>query len=130
MGASSISIAARDQDRSERLLELAPGARVTSWADATGEVLEADLVVNATPAGDPLPGAEFRDGQLAVDLVYRPPSTVFVDRARAGGADAWGGLGMLVHQAVAAFRIWTGQEPPVETMSAAALHALRLAARE
>jgi shikimate dehydrogenase len=130
MKASSILVAARNPEQAERLAELAPGTRVASWADATDQVPEADLVVNATPAGDPLPGARFREGQLAVDLVYQPPSTVFIDRARAGGADAWGGLGMLVHQAVAAFRIWTGQEPPVETMSAAALHALRLAARE
>jgi shikimate dehydrogenase len=44
--------------------------------------------------------------------------------ARAAGAVAWGGLGMLIHQAAASFRIWTGQDPPLETMSAAALHAL------
>jgi shikimate dehydrogenase len=31
---------------------------------------------------------------------------------------------MLVHQAAEAFRIWTGQEPPIDVMSAAALHAL------
>jgi shikimate 5-dehydrogenase len=31
---------------------------------------------------------------------------------------------MLVHQAAASFRIWTGQEAPIEIMSAAALHAV------
>ena len=59
-----------------------------------------------------------------VDLVYDPPSTSLVERARAGGAHAWGGIGMLVHQAAASFQIWTGQDPPLETMSAAALHAI------
>jgi len=30
------------------------------------------------------------------------------------------GLGMLIHQAAHAFRLWTGEDPPVEVMSAAA----------
>jgi shikimate dehydrogenase len=59
-----------------------------------------------------------------VDLIYQPPSTSMVERARAAGADAWGGLGMLVHQAAASFRIWTGQDPPIGTMSAAAVRAI------
>jgi shikimate 5-dehydrogenase len=32
---------------------------------------------------------------------------------------------MLVHQAAASFRIWTGQDAPIETMSAAAVRGLR-----
>jgi shikimate 5-dehydrogenase len=31
---------------------------------------------------------------------------------------------MLVHQAASSFRIWTGQDPALEIMSAAALHAV------
>ena len=31
------------------------------------------------------------------------------------------GLGMLIHQAAHAFRLWTGEDPPLEVMSAAAL---------
>jgi shikimate 5-dehydrogenase len=61
---------------------------------------------------------------MVVDLVYEPPATKLVERAHEAGAGAWGGLGMLVHQAAASFRIWTGQEPPIEIMSAAALHAV------
>jgi shikimate dehydrogenase len=73
---------------------------------------------------DPVPATRFSAGQLVVDLIYDPPSTPMVERARQAGADAWGGLGMLVHQAAAAFRIWTGQEPPLETISAAAVRGL------
>jgi shikimate 5-dehydrogenase len=31
------------------------------------------------------------------------------------------GLGMLIHQAAHAFRLWTAEDPPLEAMSAAAM---------
>lgn len=104
-------------------LELAGG----DWVVAA--VRRARLVVNATPlgmAGEALP-APFMDlhaGQAAYDLVYNPPETPFLAAARAGGADAHHGLGMLVAQAAASYRRWTGQDAPQATMSAAALGAL------
>jgi shikimate dehydrogenase len=56
--------------------------------------------------------------------VYRPAITPLVDAARAAGATAVNGIGMLIHQAAHAFRQWTGEDPPLEVMSAAALAAL------
>lgn len=130
LGASEIAVAARDVDKGSKLVSLATRAsgRALSWEEATSTAGSFDMVVNATPvgtgSGDPLPGVEWSSGQVVVDLVYDPPSTSLVERARAGGAHAWGGIGMLVHQAAASFQIWTGQDPPLETMSAAALHAI------
>jgi shikimate dehydrogenase len=90
--------------------------------------------VNATPLGSEdtgrLPDVTFRAEQTIVDLNYQPQSTQLIDAARRAGAGAWGGLGMLVHQAAASFRIWTGQPPPLETMSAAALRAVGLHGRD
>jgi shikimate dehydrogenase len=97
------------------------------------EAGEADLVVNATPLGmagggleDELPidPAHLGPGQLVIDLVPNPAITPLVDAARERGAVATNGLGMLVHQAALAFRLWTGIDPPVQVMSAAALAAL------
>jgi shikimate dehydrogenase len=83
-----------------------------------------DLVVNATPLGRhgeevPLPplGAE----SLVVDLLYRPSLTPMIARAREAGAAAFGGLGLLLHQAALSFELWTGREPPMDVMSAAAI---------
>lgn len=101
------------------------------------EAADADLVVNATPVGmlgagaegrSPVPAGLLRTNQVVVDLVYEPRETPLVQAARQSGAVAVGGVGMLVHQAAHAFRLWTGHEPPLEVMSAAVL--ARLAHRE
>ena len=68
--------------------------------------------------------ADLGPGQLVVDLVYHPPVTALVVAARARGAVATGGLGMLIHQAAHAFRLWTGEDPPLAVMSAAAMSEL------
>lgn len=98
--------------------------------DAVGACVErARVVVNATPlgmGGEPLPSRfhELHPGQAAYDLIYDPPDTPFLQAATAAGASAHHGLGMLVAQAAASYRRWTGREAPVATMSAAALRAL------
>jgi shikimate dehydrogenase len=129
MGLETIRIAARDPGRAS-VLALSDEITILPWDAAAGAAGEVDLVVNATPIGmkgeDLLPDAIFGPGQMVVDLIYQPPSTKMVDRARAQKAEAWSGLGMLVHQAVASLRIWTGKEPPIEVMSAAAVHSLGL----
>jgi len=60
-------------------------------------------------------------GQLVVDLVYFPPVTPLLEAARARGATGVSGLGMLIHQAAHAVRLWTGEDPPLAVMSAAAM---------
>lgn len=94
---------------------------VKEW---TSEAPFCDLVVQATSAGlrpeDPsaLPGAAFRSGQVLYDLVTTPhPPTVCV--AQASGATAVNGIGMLVHQGAAAFKIWTGLDADLAAMQAA-----------
>ena len=72
----------------------------------------------------PLDVMGFAPGVLAVDLIYLPPSTGFVLAARAAGARAIDGLGMLIHQAALSFRLWTGREPPFHVMREAARSAL------
>ena len=130
LGPSELVVAARDVEKGTKLVELAARAhgRAIPWNEATATAASFDIVVNATPvgtgSGDPLPDAAWADRHVVVDLVYDPPATALVERARTAGARAWGGIGMLVHQAAASFQIWTGQEPPRETMSAAALHAI------
>ena len=123
-GAAEVIVTNRTPARAEEAATLAPGvARAGTVEEADG----ADLIVNATPqgmAGDlslPVEAAALGPGQLVVDLVYHPALTPLVEAARARGAAAANGLGMLIHQAAHAFRLWTGEDPPLEVMSAAAL---------
>jgi shikimate dehydrogenase len=56
-----------------------------------------------------------------MDLVYAPPDTPLIAAARAVGARATSGIGMLVQQAGLAFTLFTGQPAPLDAMSAAAV---------
>jgi shikimate 5-dehydrogenase len=97
----------------------------SSMAEATEVV--AQLVVNATPVGahgEELPEPVMGPGTVVVDLLYHVASTPLRVHAREAGASAFGGLGLLLHQAALSFELWTGRQPPLETMSAAALAAL------
>ena len=86
-----------------------------SGNQALGALGEADLVVNATSAGmdgvsSPLPaGTRFKRGALAYDLSYRPRRTPFLSAAGDAGVETLGGLGMLVAQAAAAWKILFGR---------------------
>ena len=122
-GAADVVVVNRTRERAEAAAALAPGVARVGGAEAA---TEADLVVNATSLGMgdgqvPVDPAVLGPGQLVVDLVYHPAVTPLVAGARAAGATAVNGLGMLIHQAAHAFRHWTGQEPPLPAMSAAAL---------
>jgi shikimate dehydrogenase len=130
-GASEISVISRDQTKAQGLASLADGARFrsASLSDPGTMVQEADVIINATPIGqlreEPVISPEsIRPDAVVVDLVYKPPVTALIEAARSRGVVAHSGLGMLLHQACLAFEIWTGVEPPVEAMSAAALREL------
>lgn len=89
-------------------------------------VAESDILVNATCLGmcpmedrTPVP-AEFLHPDLAVaDVVYNPRETRLLREAKQAGCRAViGGIGMLLWQGAEAFRLFTGQEMPVEEVRA------------
>ncbi len=91
----------------------------------------ADIVIQATSAG--MTGGPDGSGvgsmiafdkmpktAVAFDLIYRPARTPFLRAAETAGLRAISGLGMLVRQAEATFKIWLGVEPPPGVMRKAA----------
>ena len=133
-GVGSLTVINRSPEPGARAVELAgPVASGGSPAD----VAHADLVVNATPLGmgvlvsthgehEPLPMdvALLQPSAVLVDLIYHPAVTPLLAAGRARGLRTVNGLGMLIHQAAHAFRHWTGEDPPLEAMSAAAVAGL------
>jgi shikimate dehydrogenase len=130
-GASSVIIVNRSRERAERAAELAGSVgRVGQVAD----VAHATVIVNATSIGMgtlelPLDPAGLTDRHVVADLVYHPLETGLLAAARAAGAIAIDGLGMLVHQAALQQRLWLGHEPDASVMRAAALRELALRSR-
>ena len=122
----------RTHERAERLVEDLGGAAI----DSAGALRAADhdLIVNATTVGMaqssgrtgsslkglPIDDDAIADQNLVVDLVYGSTETELVRLARERGARVVDGLEVLVHQGAASFRLWTGLDPPVETMRRAA----------
>src|SRR5437870_2109117 len=90
--------------------------RLTRTAEALGAVNTVAWGPRLTLVGDNTDGPGFIDA-VRVDEGFDPVGR----RALVRGAAAANGLGMLIHQAAHAFRLWTGEEPPLEVMSAAAL---------
>jgi shikimate dehydrogenase len=125
-GLASLAVALRDPLRAgplERALD-GMGTRVTVIPAHTAPGTAPDLVINATPLGahgEWLPLPSLHADMLVVDLLYRPNVTPMQSAARTAGAAAFGGLGLLLHQAALSFELWTGRPPPLAVMSAAAL---------
>jgi shikimate dehydrogenase len=129
-GLARLCVAARDPAGAEpglhRALEgIGTKAAVVPFDSAAD--LRVSLVVNATPlgtAGEALPLPPVDGSVLVVDLNYRPAVTPLLATAKRQGARAFGGIGLLLHQAAISFELWTGQPAPMTEMSAAALAAL------
>ncbi|MBS6196022.1 MAG: shikimate dehydrogenase [Clostridiales bacterium] len=51
---------------------------------------------------------------LVGDVIYNPTETLLLKQAKAAGCKTFNGLYMLLYQGAEAFRLWTGQEMPVE----------------
>jgi shikimate dehydrogenase len=144
--ASVIYIVGRRPKRVEQtVLQLkrsTPSGTTISWAywgDGSYEraLRESDLIVNCTPVGvagsdtegqSPVPTDLISPQATVFDVVYNPVDTPLVVGARARGAKAVGGLGMLVYQAAESFRLWTGQDADVPAMMDAARAALGVSA--
>jgi shikimate dehydrogenase len=112
------------------MVALAPGVVRAGHVD---EVAVAEVIVNATPVGMlgvttdsesgayPFDPSRLGPGQVVVDLVYDPIRTPLLQTAGERGAVTVNGVGMLTHQAAAAFRLWTRIEAPLAAMKVAML---------
>jgi len=104
----------------------------TDMDDIATLVEKADILINSTSVGmcpdvdKTLVTADMMRPDLVVfDIVYNPIETRLLKEARKAGALTIDGVNMLVHQGAESFRIWTGQEAPVNVMEDAVRCALK-----
>lgn len=123
---AELTIANRDRAKAEALA-LETGARAAGL-DEVERAGDYAIVINATSRGmgevdraSPVPEAALREGQVVMDIVYKPIETELIQAARRRGAHAIHGGRMLLHQAARQFELYTGREAPLEVMEAALL---------
>ena len=86
------------------------------------EIQESSILINATSVGmapnvdnsiitDP---SFFHKDLFVSDIIYNPEETKFLRIAREAGCKTQNGLYMLLYQGAEAFKLWTGQEMPVD----------------
>jgi shikimate dehydrogenase len=121
---AEVAVWNRTAPRAEHLCAELGGASV----EAPDQVAH-ELIVNTSAAGLagedpfaelPLDPTGFVSGQIVVDLVYGERPSPLLAAAEAAGAATVDGIEVLVRQGALSLRIWTGREPSLEAMRAAA----------
>lgn len=88
------------------------------------EIASSVLFINATGVGmKPLEGITyipdtsfFRPDLTVLDIVYAPRETTLLKLAKSAGCRTLNGLGMMLFQGAAAFKMWTGKDMPIDYM--------------
>ena len=124
-----VTIANRHDERATRLAEEV-GCRTVNWSMRASNL--ADVIINATPVGmhpnvddTPLPAAAFsRPGMVVFDTIYHPENTMMLKLARERGCQTVTGVDMFLRQAAVQFKLYTGQDAPIDVMVVALKHKL------
>lgn len=127
-GAAQIAVVNRDESRGQQLVALLNEkvhvpSRYVKWEGNFDVPSDVDVVINATSIGlgdasarVPISVQTLEPDMVVADVIFNPPETRLIRDARSRGCQTLDGLGMLVNQAVIAFKIWTGQDANAEVM--------------
>ncbi|CAJ2236905.1 shikimate dehydrogenase [Companilactobacillus paralimentarius] len=111
----------------EKIMKRVPDCKVTvddinDQMALDTAIKNSDVLANATKAGM-APNVDqtnikdtsvFRPGLVVTDTVYSPAVTKMLQDAKDHGSQIIGGKGMLVQQGAAAFKLYTGENMPVD----------------
>lgn len=126
LGVGTLTICDREQARAAALVakvqEMFGASRARSVDDPLLVIDGVDGIVNATPMGmvgspqPPFDVSRLTSRHWVADIVYFPLETQLLRAARGRGCRTLDGSGMVVHQAAAAFEIFTGRRASTPRM--------------
>lgn len=119
-GVTHIRLCNRTFATAQEFAQSFPGVTPVPWDSRNDALLGAHLVVNTTSLG--MKGQEALEIDVSTlpraaavcDIVYVPLMTGLLSAAKMRGNPTVTGIGMLLHQAAAAFEIWFGVRPDVD----------------
>ncbi|RVW03436.1 shikimate dehydrogenase [Rhodococcus spongiicola] len=126
LGASSVTVVARDADRARATLDCAEAMglavrHVTFDSDLLGALCAGSAaLVSTVPAAGAAPYAEVLGGApFVLDAIYDPWPTPLAESVERSGGTVVGGLAMLLNQAYGQVEQFTGMPAPRKAMAAA-----------
>ena len=117
MKVSGITISNRTKDKAENLKFFFKDLKVINW----GNIPEFDMIINATSVGlnkddeINLDFSKIGENKFFYDVIYNPKETNFLKIGKKMGNKTENGKLMFVYQAFAAFKIWHGIEPLINS---------------
>lgn len=115
-GVPMVMITNRTRSKADDIAATIGNGRITAvdWNDRNSAVVAAGVIVNTSAlgmVGNPPLDIDLKTAAsdtVVYDIVYKPLETDLLKTARVRGLRVVDGLGMLVHQGAAAFKIWFG----------------------
>lgn len=127
LGCQVIDICNRTVSKAEELIIECPfenTSKAMTLEDAELHLKSYDIIIQTTSVGlhpnidcKPLSLKNAKKSAVVSDIVYNPIKTALLEEAEELGLTIHNGVGMLVHQAVLAFELWTNKIPSVEKMT-------------
>lgn len=117
---ADVAIASRTFDRADKLAHQLE-CRAIAWEDRHG--VKPNVLVNGTPVGmhpnvdeTPFERRHLKPSIVVFDTVYNPEQTLLIKEAKKQGCRVVTGVDMFVRQAAMQFKLFTGQDAPIDMM--------------
>ena len=117
MNVKNIVLSNRTKSKAENIKNSFGDLKITNW----GDVPDFDIVINATSLGlnkkdeINLSFPKASGSKLFYDIIYNPKETNFLKQGKKLGYKIENGEKMFVYQAAAAFNIWNGKYPEIDS---------------
>lgn len=118
LGAKEIFLVSRNPSKTS------PEGITSVSYDKLESIGKASFITNCTPVGMypnmdscPIEKSLFKNYSYAIDLIYNPKETLFLQYAKEFGASTLNGLFMLLGQAIKAEELWQNMEISMETIN-------------